>query len=217
MPDPIVLSWNAFATLKPPTVLFKIGGLYFDQVTTHFTVADSNNPMEVWSPTNRPPDPLSVQNGGTQAAFTSTPAIPLPNSGELCIGANLNGNITTTHSFSKPYVYSTSHASEQPKDHPTIIDFAPGYFTFGTKVALLLTGLSFRRNTVVIIREIYAPGVTWEEHEILLVDHETIAVTAMLTKTGEQIPGPGYLQVSVLENGSPEVSAMRRWVMYNLD
>jgi hypothetical protein len=221
MPNPTLTNWTILLPQPPNPPSFLVTGSNFVQGITHFKIDDASpnaNPRPVWTPEDELPS--QIRNNGTQAIISSKPSMPnggaFPDPGELRLGVYAFGQITPTLiSLTKPFPY-TGMIVEHPLTFPTIANFSPVTYALGTEVTLLLNGAHFNHETVVKLKEVYVCGVCWEVIETKPFSNQILIVIATVTQTSEQIPGPGYLDVTVIGRASGVKSEIRKPVNYEV-
>jgi hypothetical protein len=205
MPDTIISDWTPDNT-TPSHPVFNMLGTDFDPSTTHFCIDDvtfNGNPVPIWDPEDSAPEANSVPNNGSQGTITSAPSMPgggaLPTTGDLRISAYDFSTITPTkHGLTKPFIYTGLDVFKPRWGFPTIVDFSPIVYRYGSKITMLITGLKFDEDTIVDLNEVYAQGVVWTIERTIQIDETIIVIVASLYKLGQPIPGCGFLEVSVV-------------------
>jgi hypothetical protein len=214
MSDPIIYDWIPLAALGTAKT-FKITGANLT-LTTRFGLKDvtlGKASPAVWSPSD--PMPATVTPDGTQATIHSTQnGGTVPATGQLQLGLYGLGGVTPTQTITKSYPYSGMLQVREHERFPVIVDFAPETFCYGKEVALLLTGVHFSETTEVFLNEVYVHGVCWRVDTRKLVGHQLIVVIAHLSKNDEPLPGPGYLDVTVIGEDKTVKTQRRKLITY---
>jgi hypothetical protein len=214
MPDPIITDWIALSTLNPRG--FKVTGSNFT-ATTPFCLKDvtpGKLSPAVWSPSTAMPATAPTSPYTDAEINSNMTGGASPPTGVLQIGTYGSGGISNVQSIRKTYAYSGMLEAHKHKHYPVVVEFTPETFTYGKEVAILLTGVHFNDETKVILNEVYVHGVVWCVDNYRLVGHQIIVVTAHVTREVEQIPGPGFLEATVIGEDNSVQSVLRKLITY---